>query len=453
MTEKKFIKEAERKEMRFSLGAMIFSTLLLRIASRTSFVILSVYLSAIHSATLVVVVLEAFYISELVIAPIIGSLSDRIGRKPFLIGASLLGAAGAVVFMIGSRLFPNPIVEPFDGRAITLLLLILAGRLLEGAATGINAPASLGYITDTTIGAEKLRNRVMTAFEVVTVGGLALAIPFGGQINKYLGTWGFLAVVGLHALTILTVLFFLKERVAHEHTEGHGSLFESLTLLRQKTIFTFLPAWLSINALVGGWITLCTLILSYKNPDADLRHPGQLLYGGFSPEFATLMLGLFGLIFLAGMGAWMPFLSRLRRTSTMLIGLGGLAVSVIALTVINGLAENPESITPEVRLIIGGLLVLFSLGILLLSGFTPAALTQMATIAETQEGKRGAVMGLYSVVLAIGQLLGAFIGGLFVDWAGFFGLMIFSAILGILALISVWYMRSHRQDLLPNHSK
>ena len=82
-------------------------------------------------------------------------------------------------------------------------------------------------------------------------------------------------------------------------------------------------------------------MLTYPEPAAAIRHPGQLLYGGFSKEVATLLLGGFGLLFLAGMGLWMLVLPHLRRTTVMFIGLGGLSLSIAGLTLINGLAENP----------------------------------------------------------------------------------------------------------------
>ena len=41
------------------------------------------------------------------------------------------------------------------------------------------------------------------------------------------------------------------------------------------------------------------------------------------------------------------------------------------------------------------------------SGFTPAALAHLADITETHNTDRGAIMGLYSVFLGLGQFLGA----------------------------------------------
>jgi MFS family permease len=190
------------------------------------------------------------------------------------------------------------------------------------------------------------------------------------------------------------------------------------------------------------------IVLAYPDPVADARYPGQMLYGGFSKMGASLWVGLFALVFLLGMGLWLLVLPRLRRTTVMLIGLGGLALTVMALTLVNGLGENPTTLSSGVRPELCSLLVLALFGITLLSGFTPVALTQMSAIAETLPGKNGAVMGLYSVVLAIGQLLGAAVGGFFVDLRGFYGLMLFSIFMGLFSLISVLYIRTSGDDLI-----
>ncbi len=47
--------------------------------------------------TAVAVVLEAFYLSELALAPLVGSLSDRLGNRPFLLAAPLVGVGAALM--------------------------------------------------------------------------------------------------------------------------------------------------------------------------------------------------------------------------------------------------------------------------------------------------------------------------------------------------------------------
>ncbi len=441
-----------------SVFAAIVATLFIRIASRISFVILSFYLGAhFASATIVVMVLETFYLSELVFAPLVGSLSDRLGRKPFLLLAPVLACVASCCMLLAARLFPHPNAEEMNLKLVMLLLIILVGRLLEGASSGMNVPATLGYITDATVGSARLRARVVTAFEIVTVGGLVLAIPLGGKISSTFDTWGFLVVIVIYLVTLVIIVLGVDESMQRQTTlwrekdtykRPGRSLLEGLAVIRHKRIYTFLPAWFCVNALVGAWTVLITIMLSYPNPAADQRQPGQLLYGGFSRMSASLWVGLFALLFLLGMGLWILFLPRLRRTTVMLIGLGGLALMIISLSVINSLGENPRAVPTTELPIIMVMLLLTGLGVLLLSGFTPASLTQMGAIAETLHGQRGAVMGLYSVVLAIGQLLGATIGGFFVDLCGFYGLMLFSVLMGLASLGSVLYMRSHAHDQL-----
>lgn len=439
---------------RYSIAANLFSSLLLRIAGRTSFILLSFYLGEhFTSATIVALVLETFYITELLLAPIAGSLSDRIGRRPFLLAAPILGAIATGCLFICALFFPHPDTATFDIRLVGLLLLILCGRLLEGATTAFSAPACLGHIVDTTTGNERLRTQVMTIFEVITVGGLALAIPFGGQVSAMLGTWGFLVVIALYLVNIVITLRFVREggkRITGANQ--HGSLLASLHLLRNPRVFAFLPAWLSINTLVGAWLTLLILLMAYPNPAADLRFPGQMIYGGFSKVFASQAIGASGLLFLAGMGLWMLVLPRVRRTTVMLVGLVGLAFCIGALTLINGLAENFASMAGDDTFWFCLLIPFVVLGALLFSGFPPASLTQMAALSEMMPEKRGATMGLYSVVLGIGQLLGATLGGVAVDLGGFNGLMVLSLVLGISSTISVMYMRVHSHDLLTNNA-
>ena len=433
-----------------SVRIAIISALLSRIAGRISFVIMSFYLGErFTSATIVVLILESFYITELLISPLVGSISDRIGRKPFLLLSPLLAAIATSSMLFVTQLFPRPNVHLVNVGLIIFLLILLVERLIEGVASGMNVPATLGYITDISKGSEHLRVQVMTAFEIVTVAGITLAIPFGGKISSVMGTRGFFVVIGIYLLALLLVRTGLNESLPqHEMKHHHPSLFTGLTVIRHKRIFTFLPAWFSVNALVGSWTTLILIMLAYPDPAADARHPHQLLYGGFGKMGASLWVGIFALIFLLGMVLWVPLVTRMRRTTVMMISLGGLALMIITLSLLNGLGENPYSLAASTRPLAFILVILVIPGILLLSGFTPVALTQMSALADTLPYQRGAVMGLYSVVLAIGQLLGSVLGGFCVDLGGFYGLMAFSTVMGCISLASVLYMRTHRDDLI-----
>ena len=183
---------------------------------------------------------------------------------------------------------------------------------------------------------------------------------------------------------------------------------------------------------------------------------------------ARLRRGLFELLYKNRLLYWfastIPFagqwrvwqrlvLPRLRRTTVMFIGLGGLSVSIFGLTLINALAENPAHVPDSSKPLLLLLILLVVLGVFLLSGFTPASLTHMAAISELLPGKRGTVMGLYSVVMGVGQLIGASLGGLCTDLGGFYGLMGFSVALGLISLGSVLYIRVHGHNLIKSQSR
>jgi MFS family permease len=197
-------------------------------------------------------------------------------------------------------------------------------------------------------------------------------------------------------------------------------------ILSDRNVLDFAPAWVAINGVLGIWINVTARILTDR-----AAFPGQLLVGHFNSFQAGNIRAAYAVVFILGILAWSLFLPRLGKVgkaTAMLIGVGGLLVSCLLLSVINHQPDlNAASIFP---LALG-----LGLSILIQSGFTPAALAHLADITEVYRGDRGAVMGLYSVFLGLGQFLGAVLGGLFVDWRGADGMALLAGLLGILAAL------------------
>jgi MFS family permease len=156
--------------------------------------------------------------------------------------------------------------------------------------------------------------------------------------------------------------------------------------------------------------------------------------GSITPEkfgngSATLLA-----FFALGVLAWSFVLGRYRKTNVMLastIALFGLFLTVF------GLNHLTSYSSPFYFLLLGTLLI----EVLVLSGFTPAALTYLADVTENYAADRGSIMGLYSVFLGIGQLVGTSLGGYFADWNGVDGLLLLSAIFGGVTAISLLGLR------------
>jgi MFS family permease len=76
--------------------------------------------------------------------------------------------------------------------------------------------------------------------------------------------------------------------------------------------------------------------------------------------------------------------------------------------------------------------VIAAVALFTLSGATPAALGLLADVTEGFEADRSAIMGLYSVFLGVGQVIGAVVGGIAASWKGIDGLIV--ATVGLLAI-------------------
>src|SRR6185369_10546900 len=108
--------------------------------------------------------------------------------------------------------------------------------------------------------------------------------------------------------------------------------------------------------------------------------------------------------------------------------------------VVNHFAAGAGSDPLHTLLVLVAALV-FAGGLFVLAGATPAAVGLLADVSEQFPGDRGAIMGLYSVFLGIGQIGGALLGGLAAEWRGMDGLLIGTALLLLVALVPLRQLR------------
>ena len=439
-----------------SIVGAIGAYFIIRIAARASYGILSTYFAqkVTGSATIAAIVVTVFFISELGLAPIFGNLSDRFGRRPFLILSPICGAVASGIFALVT-LLPVADTQVTGVVRIVLVLVFAAGRLLEGISAACATPAGLGFLADVSGDNEERRVRVMTAFEVTTVLGVVIGIPVGNVLYATAGVHGFFGVLAIYLLTAvilgLTVVESRAPAVAiaqptHERF-GPAALAVYRRLLSHSRLLSFVPAWLAVNALLAALLGLIQFLLSLptaaqgtleaKQKDADVRFPHQLLVGGFDQGTIALLLGTFGAILIVGMVIWMFILPRVRRAAAMRISLGGFLAVSILLAITNRLGENPQTLSTRSHHALWVIFPLIGASVIVASGFAPAAITHLAALSDDIPGERGAIMGLYSLLLGGGQLLGTWVGGIFSDIWGFNGLVVFGLALTALAFWSV----------------
>ena len=211
----------------------------------------------------------------------------------------------------------------------------------------------------------------------------------------------------------------------------HGGLRRYLEILGSSHVWLLAPTWIAINAALGLWTNQSLLALTQKRSP---EFADQYLMGHFVATEISIGLALGLVVFFAGLVFWGNRFRRFRRTSIIFFGiLGGLAV-IGAAAVINHSEDLPGTFraVPGV-VVIGGLFVL--------AGATPAALGLLADVSEAYPEDRGAIMGLYSVFLAIGQIGGSLIGGEAARMAGIDGLLVGTLLLLFIALIPLARLR------------
>jgi MFS family permease len=210
------------------------------------------------------------------------------------------------------------------------------------------------------------------------------------------------------------------------------SLRRYVALLATPAVWLLAPTWIALNAIIGAWLSQSIFQLVRENPDPAFAD--QVLMGGFEPTQVSVGLGVALAAFFAGIFVWGNLFRRFRRTTIMAIGVLGGIVMVVAFYGINHSGGWPPAGVVALCLIsLGGLFVL--------AGATPAALGMLADISEVHPRDRGAIMGLYSVFLGIGQIIGSIASGAAADWKGMDGLLIVSIALFVIALVPLYWLR------------
>ncbi len=402
------------------LRAVIWSVFLLRCGHSSAAVIVGSYLAFLErsghagvSAIVAAILLSSAYGVELFVAPLMGALSDRFGRKPFIILGPLIGLVALQVYPL----------------AATLPLLFFA-RGLEGLAAGTLTPATLGFLADHTSGAIEKRGKTMAYYEIATLIGMAGGYAIGGPMWQWLQTGGFRLAAVLYVASAALVWLGVSRSTKAPTISKRTRFSDYWKVVKQPEILHFAPAWLAVTAIVG--LVFNNIVYQLSGP----HHPGQALTGGMSGTEVSAVMGGFTAALIIGTFIWSRFFSRFpRKTNIMLISLGGMFLVCSILLILNHRTVGDF----PVALLLPELLI----GIGIESGFTPAALAYLADISEAFPEDRGAIMGLYSIFLSVGAVVGGVVGGPFAQRWGLDGMIFVTVLLSTVSLVTVLRLRSH----------
>ena len=419
--------------MNRSIVSVLLGTFTLRFSTGLTGGLLVYYLDQLPSyggphvdSTTVGLLTAGYYLAELALSPAFGFLSDRFGAHRIMQVGPMFGLSAVLI------------------TAFAVDLWVLGGtRLLEGGAAAASIPSILGYIALTTSGDQSLRGRAVARFEGATLAGIGLGIVAAGPIFDAIGRGGFLINGGIYLVSFAIYRWGVAE-LHHEPTgEEPGAGAEQVRpskldwqryrrILGSSGVWLLAPTWIALNAVIGSWTTQSVFQL-VRTPPTQFHD--QLLMQGFSPTSVSLGFGAVGLIFTAGLLYWGNRFKRQRRTTIIAIGVAGALVMLAATFGLN----HSGTLALPLQL---GLGAIAAGGLFVMAGATPAALGLLADITESHPADRGAIMGLYSVFLGVGQILGALASGPAGDWAGIDGLLGASVVLILIAMLPVQRLRS-----------
>ncbi len=309
----------------------------------------------------------SFSLARTFFLPYFGRLSDKKGRKPFIITGLLSYALISVAFSFSNT--------------IEMLIVI---RFFHGFASAMIMPVALAYVGDVTPKGKE--GAVMGQFNMSLFIGLSIGPIMGGMINDRFGLATTFVCMGVFSLGAFFLgLFFLPPTKKEKMNTVARNPQAWRELIKNKTItalFLFRTAYTACIGIIWGFLP----VLGATQMDLNSTAIGFLVMEG-------VMIS--GLIHIP-----MGYLSdRVDRRAMMIFG--GLLVSAAVLSFywmdgFWGLCAAS---------------LIFGLG----GGISMPAVMAVAVAKGNQANAMGSVMAILTVAHSLGMLIGSLAAGLMMD--------------------------------------
>ncbi len=339
----------------------------------------------------------SYSLMQFIVAPLAGRLSDRIGRRPVLLGALALTSASYVLFGLADNLtmlFVSRVLAGIGGADITVAQAYIAdvtppqkrarGMGLFGAAFGVGFIIGPSLTTLSVTLAPFLKDGVALLAESLAASGSDLyrsLVVLGGHLADNLPAY--LAAL-LAGFTALFAFFRLPEPAQHEERRQSAgtkiSLSRAVQLLMGLNFITVV-----VMSLLQGMMVLYNL---EKFGWHEKENGLFLAYVGIIA--ATIQGGLVGK--LAG---------RFGERGLVRVGLLFMAVGMLLF----GLAEHIW------MLLVGG--AIYSVGFAVV---LPSLSSQVSQ--EAPDNRQGVVLGRFQSVGSMARITGPLVGGILYDYIG-----------------------------------
>jgi MFS transporter, DHA1 family, multidrug resistance protein len=304
---------------------------------------------------------SVFALISLILAPMMGKLGDRIGRKKLLLGGTLGFVLAYIIFAFA----PN------------LETLFIARAIEAVAAAGI-FPAAASLISDYT--SEQQRGKAMALMGMSFSMGFILGPALGGIASASFGISGaFLLASSFSVVNFASVFFQLKEPKEKQESKDIPQQEISLLSHVKSPLLVIFAAGMMVSFMIGG---LQSVLALYAQARLD-----------FQAAEIGLVFTFIGVLIMVFQFASGNLISRFGEIRTIQLGLLLSAIGYGLLTFLDGWFTL---LLPLTIMVAGNAFVFPSVSSL---------------VSKKALGKRGAVMGLVSSFQSLGQFFGPLFAG------------------------------------------
>jgi DHA1 family tetracycline resistance protein-like MFS transporter len=311
----------------------------------------------------------SFSLAQFLFAPIWGRLSDRIGRRPVLLGSLILTGLSYLVFAVAGS-----------------LPVLFVSRIFAGVA-GATLSTAQAYIADTTTPENRTRGMGLIG------AAFGMGFIFGPAMGGILSRWGFsvpaYAAAGLALTAFLFALALLPEslppaeRAAAARRRLRATSFREA--LRRPVI-----------GIVLGLFFVATLCFSGMEAILALFCERFFRWGPHQIGYLFAYVGIVAAVLQAGI------VGRLaKRFGERALVRAGLALM--------GAAFVTAGVVPPLAIF------LVTMGVIAIgSGLITPSLSGLVSVA-TPPDEQGGILGIYQSLGSLGRAVGPFLGGLVYD--------------------------------------
>ena len=344
--------------------------------------------------TLIGVALGVYGLTQALLQIPFGMLSDRIGRKPVLIGGLLLFVLGSIVAALADS-----------------MLWVIIGRALQGA--GAIASTLMALLSD--LVREQNRSKAMMLVGISIGASFLIALVLGPLVSAAGGLSALFAGTAiLAALSLLLIVFVVPTPLFSpaEHPSHGAQLALLVPVLHNAEL-------LRLN--FGSFVLHFIMTASFITLPFLLRD--GLGIAGEDHGYVYLVVMILALM---AIGPLMMLGERRQIVKPLFVS----AVVVLVLALL-GLGWLPVNLWLTL-----GCLWLYFLGFNLLEANLPSLVTR-----TTDSGSRGTASGVFSSCQFFGAFLGGTLGGLAMEHYGHQGVMVVCLVLALVWVLVAWGMR------------